>query len=225
MDTATAMVAGGAIVLAGWVMVASARTVIASGMPPGITAEEVADKLQAVADGKLAIKNIYASGTEGYEIVTADGWSIDLGWDDGLLTYTIDASAPGDRPAMPWPVDPLDILEKRDPALVGLLALKAKDAVKAKIAKAKDDLQAIDMCECDECNCAGCSVAGAADEPIEPVQCWDDKPGESIDLSDVGPHTWPMWPPDTSPEVAVEIVRRVHDKKWVAKFVALLGGG
>lgn len=78
-------------------------------------------------------------------------------------------------------------------------------------------------CDDDDCECAGCAVTGAADDPIGPVQCWDDKPGESIDLSDVGPHTWPAWTPDTSPETAAEIVRRVHDKKWIAKFVALLG--
>lgn len=106
-------------------------------------------------------------------------------------------------------------------------------------------------CDCDDdtCECVGCAVTGAADEPVEsvrigtvstqtkpidaddpnqsifgPVLCWDDKPTE-MDLSDVGPRTWPMWTPDTSPETAAEIVRRVHDKKWVAKFVALLGGG
>lgn len=80
-------------------------------------------------------------------------------------------------------------------------------------------------CDCDDdtCNCAGCPVAGADDEPVEPVQCWDDKPAE-MDLSDVGPHSWIMLDTEASPKTAAAMIRKARDAKWVAQLIAALGG-
>lgn len=100
---------------------------------PELGALEVVEQLQRIAEGKTTIVGVYAAGSEGYEITTGDGWTVDLGWDDGWLTYVIRATSPDGRHGVHdtsgWPADPLEILEERDPALIGLFTLKVQEAI------------------------------------------------------------------------------------------------
>ena len=135
MDWASVAIGfGGGVVFMVASAVVWALTESAEQVTPRVGALEVAEQLQRIAEGEVGLVGVYPDEQgETVEVETADSWCIVFAYEEGMLVGVDLAVSPDDRLTEsggwrdgPDGRNPLEILAERDPALVGLLALKVQ---------------------------------------------------------------------------------------------------